>query len=180
MWTILNSHVKYLSLTVLLFAILLIGFASCTEAPSQEENYAPDAPRPPKAMMKDRPSPVDRTQLLKPVELVSVSVSKPDREMAKLAGANFMKTARDPLMIKVQVVEPIDPLPRASSPVIILNGENLINTWVLPEKYDTLIAFIPDRKLIKERNRVEVVWLGNEEATRSKQALMFSSRDIGE
>ena len=157
----------------LITAFMMIGIVSCCRVP------APDTPQPARPVEKERPRTIDRSQLIKPVELKSVSVYKMDEKMQRLAGKNFLAKADNPLVIEVIVVERIDPTPRASSPAIVLNGQKLINTRLNPVgNGDRLIAFLPDRKLIKDRNSVAVVWLGNETLTLSKHPLTFKAADI--
>lgn len=177
MSTILNFHVRDIFILKLITAFMIIGLVSCCKV------SAPDAPRlaKPEPVGKARPQTLDRSQLVKPVELRSVSVYKMDNKMAKLAGKNFLRKADNPLVIEVLVVEQIDPTPRASSPAIVLNGQTLINTRIHPVgNGDRLIAFLPDRKLIKDKNSVAVVWLGNETLTLSKHPLTFKATDIAE
>lgn len=173
MSTILNFHDKANFVLKLIAAFMIIGLVSCCKVP------VPDGPRPVKPVDKDRPRTIDRSQLVKPVELESVSVYKMNEKMAKLAGTNFLRKADNPLVIEVLLVEQIDPTPRASSPAIVLNGQTLINTRLHPVgNGDKLVAFLPDHKLIEERNTVAVVWLGNETSTLSKHPLTFKATDI--
>ncbi len=173
MSTILNFRDKANFLLKLIATFLIIGLMSCCKVP------VPDGPQPIKPVDKDRPQTIDRSQLVKPVELQSVSVYKMDEEMAKLAGTNFLGKADNPLVVEVLLVEQIDPTPRASSPAIVLNGQTLINTRLHPAgNGDKLVAFLPDHKLIKERNTVAAVWLGNETLTLSKRPLAFKATDI--
>lgn len=175
MSTILSFRVRGGFILKLVPAFIIIGLAACFKV------AAPDAPRltKPTPVSEARPQSIDRSQLVKPVELQSVSVYKMDEKMAKLAGKNFLRIAKDPLVIEVLVVEQIDPTPRASSPAIVLNGQTLINTRLHPVgNGDKLVAFLPDHKLIKERNTVAVVWLGNESLTLSKLPLTFKATDI--
>lgn len=170
---ILNFHDKANFVLKLIAAFMMIGLVSCCKVP------APDAPRPAKHVDDARPQAIDRSQLVKPVELKSVSVYEMDNKMAKLAGKNFLRKADNPIVIEVLVVEQIDPTQRASSPAIVLNGQTLINTRLHPVgNGDKLVAFLPDHKLIKERNTVAVVWLGNETLTLSKHPLVFKATDI--
>jgi hypothetical protein len=173
MLTILSFHDKANSVLKLIATLLIIGLVSCCKVP------VPDGPRSAKPVDKDGPRTIDRSQLVKPVELESVSVYKMDEEMATLAGENFLRDADNPLVIEVLLVEQIDPTPRASSPAIVLNGQTLINTRLHPVgNGDKLVAFLPDHKLIKEGNTVAVVWLGNETLTLSKRPLTFKATDI--
>ena len=173
MSTILNFHDKDSFFMKLMTAFMVIGLVSCCNV------SAPEAPRPAKPVDQDRPRTIDRSQLVKPVKLQSVSVYKMDEKTAKLAGKNFLRKAVNPLVIEVHLVARIDPTPRASSPAIVLNGQTLINTRLHPiGNGDKLVAFLPDHKLIKERNTVAVVWLGNEALTLSKYPLTFKATDI--
>ena len=80
--------------------------------------------------------------------------------------------------IDVRVSQPISEPPQTASPVIVLNGTQLYDTWVYPGELDRLIAFLPDHELIRDRNIVEVVWLGRESVAPVRPSLIFSSEDI--
>lgn len=173
MLTILNFRDKANFVLKLIATFMIIGLVSCCKVP------VPDGPQPGKPVDKVRPRTIDRSQLVKPVELQSVSVYKMDEKMAKLAGENFLRNADNPLVIEVLLVEKIDPTPRASSPAIVLNGQTLINTRLHPVgNGDKLVAFLPDQNMIQEGNTVAVVWLGNETLTLSKHPLTFKATDI--
>ena len=173
MSTILNSRARICCISALLTALMGAGWVSCCKVP------APDSPRPTRPTIEARPPTIDRSQLVKPVKLVSVSVVKLDEKLAKMAGRNFLKTAKDPLAIRVRVAEQIDPTPRASSPAIVLNGNELINTRLTPTaEGDELVAFLPDRRMIKQENTIAVVWLGNETLTLTKRPLIFKITDV--
>ena len=173
MSTILNSRAKIYCISALLTALVIVLPISGCKAP------APDSPRSARPAIEARPPTIDRSQLVKPVNLVSVSVIKIDEKLSKLAGRTFLKTAKDPLAIRVRVAEKIDPTPRTSSPAIVLNGNKLINTRLSPTgEGDELVAFLPDRRMIKRENTIAVVWLGNESMTLTKRPLTFKITDI--
>lgn len=173
MSTILNSRARICCISALLTALVIVGPVSCCKVP------VPDSPRPARPALEDRPPTIDRSQLVKPVKLVSVSVLKIDEKLSKLAGRNFLRTAKNPLAIRVRVAERIDPTPRASSPAIVLNGKNLINTRLLPTgEGNELVAFLPDRRMVKRENTVAVVWLGNETLTLTKRPLTFKITEV--
>jgi hypothetical protein len=139
------------------------------------QETAPDAPRPARSS-KVQPTTPGRRSQPKTVEIKSVTVGRLDGSTTKLAGVDFMRSATDPLVIEVRTEGPLGDLTRTSSPVIVLNGETLSET--IPLMPNRLIAFLPNRRFIKDTNTVVVVWLGQEELTRSRRALTFRSRDI--
>lgn len=186
MWMILRFPDKLRhSLTLFgCFALMASLFTSCHPQEGvyivpQGPDYAHDAPRPAKLPTEEKPAPIDNSQLRRPVELKSVSVRKLDSKMAELAGAQFLKAATDPIVIMIQARYLFDPLPRTSSPVIVLNGRKLMNTRGFVGASDKLVAFLPDRSLIKDINTVRVFWVGNEELTTTKRPLTFRVEDIG-
>ena len=144
--------------------------------PGEAVQPAPDAPRAAPAMVDRQPPGEERSARMASVELTSVSVRRPDATQKKMAGPVFLKQATDPLMIEVQTQQPLPSQPRTSSPIIVLNGEKLVDTWmILPDK---LVAFLPNRSKLKGVNSVAVVWLGNEEATLTKRPLNFRRLDL--
>lgn len=154
------------------FLILLL----LTSATNKAQDLAPDSPRPARPVVKPtRPSVVQDVRSPS-VELRSVTVRRPSANQRKLAGENFLRTATEPLVIEVRTMRPLGNLTRTSSPVIVLNGKQLSET--IPVAADRLVAFLPDRKMIRRTNTVVVEWLGDERLTRSKRPLVFSSRDV--
>jgi hypothetical protein len=183
MWTMWNFRVRYAKRInfFTLTGILVFTCSGCRESRrAPTPTVAPDAPLAALPAPEARPPSLDRSQLTKPVELKSVAVYRLDREtpLARLASRQFLKTAQDPLVIDVRVLEPLDPLPRTSWPVIVLNGRHLKNTRVGVDANDRLIAFLPDRRQVKRVNTVAVVWIGNEELTLTKRPLTFKATDI--
>jgi hypothetical protein len=177
MWTTSNFHADSLvgrSITVsgvLLFAAL--GFSQ--ELPSQT---APDAPRPARLQAKE-PQRATTYEVKRPVELRSVVVGRltKEKEMERLAGTEFLITAKDPLFIQVKTVPGILGKPSmGAAPLILLNGERLLSTR--GSSRDTLVAFLPDRKKIKDTNSVAVMWIGKQEHTRTRKPLTFRRSDI--
>lgn len=168
------ADLRRIAILTLAVAIPGAGLLGCGPQPQ----VAPNAPKIAAQAARQKPPRVEGPQKLKSVELRSVRVHKFDQTFAHLAGPQFVKEATDPLVIEVRVTEPIDPRPRTSSPIIVLNGMKLTDTWVVPEKRDTLVAFLPDRRMIRELNTVAAMWLGNEQLTLTKQPLTFKATDI--
>ena len=110
-----------------------------------------------------------------PVELESVSIRRLDADQEKIAGKEFLGGSKEPLVINVTTVKPLGNTQRSSGPVIVLNGQNLLNTR--PTGQHTLLAFLPDRKALKATNTVAVVWLGDEQ-TRTKHPLTLTLAEI--
>jgi hypothetical protein len=172
MWMILSSLGK-VGRQAGICIFLGILFFALSEAMSQD--IAPDAPRPARAAVKPPKSSVQSSPS-GPVELRSVTVRRLDAKHEKLAGPEFLRTATEPLEIEVRTQRPLGNLTRTSSPVIVLNGKQLSETIPLPP--DRLVAFLPDRKMIRTSNSVRVEWLGDEALTRSRRSLIFRSRDV--
>ena len=109
------------------------------------------------------------------VELRSVVVRRIDEKMEKLAGQQFVKAAEEPYYVEVQTQASLGNLARSSLPVILLNGEKLLNTRATGER--TLVAFLPNLRMLRDPNTVAVVWLGDEQ-TKTKRPLIFALRDV--
>jgi hypothetical protein len=179
MWMTSNFRVRQYSFARLIvcsaFGVVLTCFSHAGFGVALAQEIAPDAPRPARPNKESTTTPGRRPQF-KSVEIKSVTVGRMSPTMEKLAGADFMRGASNPLVIEVRTQDPLGNLTYTSSPVIVLNGETLSET--IPQGPNRLIAFLPNRRLIKDTNSVVVVWLGREEFTRSKRPLTFRSRDI--
>lgn len=141
-----------------------------------QDRIAPDAPRaaPQKTETKQVEKPAEP---YRPLALTSVSVRTPGPTLQALVGQNFMRSAGDPLVVEVQLIDHLGDSPRSNAPVIVLNGKNLANTWYMPEQ-NVLVAFLSDSADLKATNSVEAAWLGVEEETRSLSPLSFTLEDI--
>jgi hypothetical protein len=179
MWTTLNSRAERCALALVLAsgAVCLVVSGAGAQAPvsAPPAQVAPDAPRPAPRAEKVRGKALPATQL-RIVELKSVSVRRLDERYTKLAGPEFLRTAEAPLAIEVQTRRPLGDVQRDAAPVILLNGEKLLNTW--PVASDRLIAFLPDRKKVKDVNSVAVVWLGEARPTLTGHPLTFRREDV--
>lgn len=147
-------------------------------APAQEKPPAPDAPLPARA---ETPRAVVPPRVRRSVELTSVQVrlleKTRDPAITRLAEP-VLEKSKDAVMIEVKLEKPLDPKPRDSWPVIVLNGTRLKNTWPAPGAKDKLIAFVADRKLLKDKNTVSVMWVGDEKRTATKKPLTFEGKDV--
>lgn len=181
MWTTSNFHVSLSRIAILLVCLAIgITTASYWMGFGAQDPTPPDAPRPQESKGDARPPALDQAEGKVPVELKSVTIrrfdSRLDTTLAKMAGPEFLSAATDPLVIEVQTEKPLGNLARTSSPVIILNKEQLQDSWATGE--DKLVAFLPDRKRLKDANTVAVAWIGNEDETTSRHPLTFKSRDL--
>jgi hypothetical protein len=183
MWMTSSFRAERTRRAALLFvagALALSGLALATQTRSQgsSSQIAPDAPRPARPT-PPRPGKGEgkaSTQILRtPVELTTVSVRRLDADLKKMAGQEFLSKAEEPLAIDVHTARPLGNTQRSSAPVIVLNGKNLLNTRAVGQQ--TLVAFLPDRKVLKQTNTIEVVWLGNEQ-TRTKHPLTLRLEDV--
>jgi hypothetical protein len=182
MWTTSRFRAERPSCVAMLFvAGALAIWAGPTPASAQESSqpqYAPDAPR------AARPSPSRQvkgegkvsTRIVRfPVEITAVSVVRVDADLEKMAGKEFLSKAEEPLVIKVRTEKALGNIQRSSSPLIVLNGQNLLNTRATGQQ--TLVAFLPDRKMLRPTNTIAVVWLGDEQ-TRTRRPLTLKLEDI--
>jgi hypothetical protein len=153
----------------------LVCVAAAERAPAQAP-VAPDAPRPAPTTPKQK-AVTNLHELKRPVGLVAVTVGRLTPAMERLAGPEFVKTASDPLFIEVKTAPgALGKPPMASMPVIVLNGEPLLDTR--GGGPDTLVSFLADRGRIKDTNSVAVVWLGRQERTMTERPLTFRRGDI--
>jgi len=135
---------------------------------------APDSPRPAparQAVVKSE----DDSAYRGSIELKAVRLRKLDATLEKMAGPVFLKSAREPMAIEVQTVNPLPTKPRNTSAILIINGEKFQDTWtILPDK---LVAFV-DRGRLRTRNTAAAAWTGSEETSTSKRALVFAVGEI--
>lgn len=153
----LSSRVKVLPL-----ALLLVGCRA----------MAPDSPRPaPVQVSKPRPAP---PVSLESVELKLVQARKFDPGRDQRFGRKI-KVPGAAVRIDVRTARSLGNLASSAAPVILLNGERLLDTFAIAE--DHLVAIYPDRARLRESNEVKVVWLGRDQ-TETKRPLTFRREDV--
>ena len=158
---------------VLLLAVLLLSLVpgcASTIAPDAPLPVAPDAPRPAIAETSPRPPSAepDYTRL----ELAAVRVRPIDAELSRLVSLEVLRTWPNPVAIEATTTTELPSTIGASSPVLIINGEVYPDTWqVRPNR---LIAFVPDRGTLRDRNQVQTMWIGGGSESRSREAMTLS------
>lgn len=168
MWTISSSRASVLLGSLATVSALCWPSFGCAQV-------APDAPRQAPIEIPQRAQLVPQASA-STLELKAVAVRKLDERDRKMVSVQFLKDAREPLAIEVRTQRALPKEPRTSSPVIVLNGERLLDTWVMLP--DTLVAFLPNRSKLKDENLVAAEWIGIEEATRSRQPLRFTREQV--
>jgi hypothetical protein len=155
--------------------LVLPSLAAVEQAPAPQA--APDSPRPSRtpSLTGIRGEGGGGTRVRPTVELKAVVVRRIDERMGQLAGPQFVKEAEEPYYIEVQTQASLGNLARSSAPVILLNGERLLNTRATGDH--TLVAFLPNLKMLRDTNTVAVVWLGDQQ-TKTKRPLSFSLKDV--
>ena len=162
MWTILNSRVEVL---------LLLLAAGCASTPApQVVQVAPDAPQP--AIQEQQRRPPSAESKVSRIELASVRVRRLDDQLIKLAGPQFVRTARDPVAVEATTTSPLPRPLGAGSPALIINGQLYPDTWLVGT--NRLIAFIEDRAKLRDSNTAEALWIGADDNTRSSRPFPFS------
>jgi hypothetical protein len=164
MWMTSSSRAE----TVLLLLLIAAGCASVPPVP--ESVTPPDAPQP--AIEEGggtRPPYVQRKYAR--IELAAARVRTIDADLARFAGPEFLKKARDPVAVEATTTSELPPPLGASSPVLIINGQLYPDTWFV--RPNRLIAFVADRGTLRAENRLEAMWLGAGEQTRSEKPVIF-------
>lgn len=173
MWTTSNFRVRQFCVCTVLLAAVGALFGSLAMA---AEIIPPDAPR-----VRPETEPARKVFMaaepIGAVELKTVRVRHVDESDAHRAGVAFMKSAREPYAIEVQTEKPLGNVWRDAAPVIVLNGERLLDT--LPVGEDRLIAYVPDLKGFRDTNHVAVEWLGEQQSTKTRRPLTFGRDIIG-
>lgn len=181
MWTISSSRGSTrLGANTAKWATCAIALCAAFPAAlrAQDVRVAPDAPR---VRVTDPVRPLAGPQEWKqPVELTSVFARSLDSTLVRLAGEDFVRAAERPLAIEVHTVRPLDPTPRTSWPVVVLNGQVVRNSRVSPDSAQIIYGFLPDREQVRDRNTVEVFWVGNEESTRTRRSLILTRQEVDE
>jgi hypothetical protein len=168
-----NSPDRWRRDIAVLTTAIAVG-AGC--ATTQASPVAPDAPVA-VAPAPPRPPSEDSSDMAATLEITDVVVRPPTPELAKLAGETFLKNATEPLAIEVRTVRPLPKRPRDTSAIIIWNGARMNDTWsILPNR---LVAFLPNRKTIKEVNAVTAAWSGDEQRSASQPPLTVKAADVG-
>ena len=181
MWTTSNFRAEVPRVVVLLAGLALTGAFACAtplRAPAGPR-LAPDAPRPARPAPEAGQTRPGRSEPVTPVELRSATVRRlRGDDLARMAGPRFMAEAREPLVLEVKTEKPLGNLARTSSPLIILNGKALPDTWAISQ--DTLIAFLSDRGALAREgaNTIEVAWLGDEGRTLTRRPLTLRAEDL--
>ncbi len=189
MLTTSNSAVRNDRLAYrLIVAVAIGGTVSCTVPQTAGSPQATPADSPSEAIaapQPQRPAVANRSALTTRMKIVEEGARELvfDESMRDLAGQQFVRDATDPVAIEVELTEPIDPTPRAATPLIVLNGTDLLSTMVFPGDPFRLLAFLPNRDLLRPRDdpepdEVEVYWSGSEAATRSapEELLLLANR----
>ncbi len=90
-----------------------------------------------------------------------------------------LERADGPILLEVTLRAALDPRPRSSLPVIVLNGQALGGTRMDRETLRHLRVVLPSAQLLQERNVIEALWLGAEVETRSPEPLILGIGDLG-
>jgi len=191
MSTTSNSRGNAFRLAFILAALVTLGPVTIgraddpapKEQPPAEKPVPPDAPLPAEKTpaVEGQPPRVDVLGRHVPVELKSVAIRKLDRDKdlkTMRVNTKMLAEAKEPLVIEVRAAMPFDLRPQTSWPVIVLNGEVLRSSQFARNDPTKLVAVVPNRAMLKDRNRVEVYWVGRESSTRTKKPLTFRPEDV--
>lgn len=170
MWTISNSRGS--DSWRFVGALLVAAGCGCASA---RQSIAPDAPRPPRLDVTTvAAGSGGAEQGTVTVELASVSLRRvgADTLLRRLAGAELLRRATNPVAIDVTTAQPLGNVDRTSSLEIYLDSVRVGDTWALPP--NRLVAFVSDAQRLREGVAVTVAWLGDEQRTRSRRPIVLT------
>ena len=152
-----------------LLLLLTLGCASASTAPDAPLTAAPDAPEPAIAETARRPpsTPPKYARL----ELAGVRVRPIDDELRKFVAPEAMRGWRDPVAVEATTTTTLPSTIGDASPVLIINDQVYPDTWAI--RPNRLIAFIPDRAVLRGQNKAEVMWAGGGAESRSRESRTF-------
>lgn len=108
---------------------------------------------------------------------VSVQAVAPgDPAISNTVHPSAMATLNNPVMISVQVAEPFTDLERSSSPVIVVDGRTLGDSYVPFNERNKVVAIMPDTAGLQATVSVQVGWLGDFPRTLSEPVQAHVSR----
>lgn len=165
MW---NSHADIRTAACGLAVLLASALAGgCVAVPASDAPAAAVAVlSAPIAAEPARPGTWSQRIQLARVEMTPVEAS--EAVVLRIVHPNDLAGLHAPVLITARVVRPLGDLSRTRSPMIVLNGRPLTNSIVTGKRYDEVLAVFPDRKLLKQVNRVQVGWFGDLDATLSE------------
>lgn len=141
---------------------LLLLLAGCASTSSNA--VAPEGPRQGPRVQPDRrvDGAVTRDQR---VEIESASLRRAGDDPAMMERMNLRDSGM--MLIDVRTEKPLGNLGRSASPVIVLDGEPLLDTFPIDQR--RLVAPVGGRSLRSGEHTVAVTWLGAESTTTSRK-----------
>ena len=146
----------------LALALLLLVLAGCASAGSN--TVAPEGPRQGPRVKPDPrvDAPVTRDQH---VEIESATVRRAGEDPALMERMNLRDSGL--MLIDVRTEQPLGNLGRSASPVIVLDGVPLTDTFPIDPR--RLVAPVEGRSLRSGEHILAVTWLGAESTTTSRK-----------
>lgn len=161
MSTMSNSRVDRRAL-----ALVLLLCSACATAP-----VAPDAPRMRKVSAPERTPPAVSPRDER-VEIESAVVRRASEHPELLQGLTLDPSrAADLLLIDVRTEQPLGDIQRSASPVIVLDGEPLLDTK--PVDIRRLVAAVSAERLRASEHTLAITWLGAEATTTSRKSYIL-------
>lgn len=141
---------------------LLLLLAACASTSSNA--VAPEGPRQGPQVQPDRrvDAPVPRDQH---VEIASASIRRAGEEPALMERMNLRDSGV--MLIDVRTEQSLGNIGRSASPVIVLDGEPLLDTFPIDQR--RLVAPVEGRSLRSGEHILAVTWLGAESTTTSRK-----------
>jgi hypothetical protein len=147
-------------------ALVLLLAAACATT----QAVAPEGPRQGRHVKPDRPPATGTRDERVEVESVTIHRASEQPELMRRLG-NLPIDAPETVLIDVRTAQPLGDTSRSASPVIVLDGQTLNDTYPIDQR--RLVAAIPARSLRAGEHSIVITWLGAEATTTSRRAFVF-------
>lgn len=163
-----NSRAKrFASRTLARAMVLVTALAGVSGA------WGADAPAP---ALRPPAGPADRkatkpAPVIQRVKIANVSVramALTDHLITTLIADSERSALRDPVVISVQVVDAFTDLDRTASPVIVVDGQTIGDSFVPFKERHRVVAIVRDGTRLSPTVRIQVGWLGDFQRTLSE------------
>lgn len=147
-------------------ALALLLAAACTTT----ADIAPEGPRQgPRIQPEKRVTDQSRDERIE-VESVQIHRASEQPELMRRIG-NVAIDRAEMMLLDVRTAQPLGDVSRSASPVIVLDGQPLGDTYPIDQR--RLVAPVAARALRQGEHSIVITWVGAEETTTSRRPYVF-------
>jgi hypothetical protein len=147
---------------VLATALAAVSGAWASDAP------APAVPPSAGTSQQKAAKPVPAAQRVKIANVSVRAMATTDPMITTLIAESDRSALRSPVLVSVQVADAFTNLERSASPVIVINGQTIGDSFVPFKERNRVVAIVRDGTRLEQTMRVQVGWLGDFERTLSE------------